>query len=187
MTQAHQRLVVELPVVPVAPVAPVAPEFGLFDGVVDGAVDGVVDDVLELVLGVVVDSVALPLVVPVAPIDDVDEPGVVLPVVVSVVVLLVLVLGVVLPEPVVVVAGVVLLEDVAPVPLVPVVDDVSALRWQALSERAAAMASATAVYWVFIRTPCSVCLESGKGSRDCPGVTLGRVGAAFVGSGSKRV
>jgi hypothetical protein len=37
------------------------------------------------------------------------------------------------------------------VPLAPVV--VSALRWQALSETAAAIATATAVSLVFIRTP----------------------------------
>ena len=145
----------------VEPVAPVEPEFGLDDGTVLGVVLDVVPDVLGVV------AVALPLTepVPVAPIDDVVL-GDVLPLaVVSVVVLElpVVVLGDVLPlrlpDPVaepVVVDGVVLLLPVVVlvefVPLEPVVL-VSLLRWQALSDTAAAIARATAVSLVFIRTP----------------------------------
>jgi hypothetical protein len=144
----------------------VVPEFGLEDGVVEG---GVVVDVLLLVPGVVVEALPLTLPVPVAPIEDVAPGDVLLLVVVSVLleVLPVVVLGDVvlgdvlplrLPEPVVlepvVVEGVVVLlelvEPVAPVPLEPVVA-LSAPRWHAASENAAAMASATAVNLVFIR------------------------------------
>lgn len=132
------------PVVPlVEPVEPVIPEFGLLEGVVL--------DVLLLVPGVVV--LAEP--VPEAPIDDVVPEGLVVSVLLEV--LPVVVLGVVLPlrlpEPVVepvVVDGVVDDELLEPVPLAPVVL-VSLLRWQALSERAAAIARATAVSLVFIR------------------------------------
>lgn len=125
------------------PVAPVVPEFGLLEGTVLGVVE-----------------LGEPL--PVAPIDDV-EPGVLLlPLAVVSVLLDVLpaVLGVVfmLPDPVVepvVVEGVdgvvllVLLVEESVEPVEPV--GVSALRWQALRERAAAIASAMTVYWVFIR------------------------------------
>ena len=149
----------------VEPVAPVEPELGLDDGVVEGGVLGVVLDVVLEVLGVVADTLPLVEPVPVAPIDEVVL-GDVLPlaVVESVVVLEpVVVLGDVLPlmppEPVdepVVVDGVVVLLPVVVllefVPLAPVVL-VSELRWQALSESAAAIATATAVNLVFIRTP----------------------------------
>ena len=118
---------------------------------------GVVEEVLPDVDGVV-DDVPLPLVVPVAPIEEVVELGVVLLVVSELVpVLDVVVLGVVgallrLPEPVVVDGGVVAVVDELeePVPLDPVVGAAS-LRLQALRERAAAMATAMAVTCIFIR------------------------------------
>ena len=135
------------------PVAPVVPEFGLLEGVV---LDVELDEPGEVLLDVLGD-VELPLVepVPVAPMVDVVP---VLPLAVVSVLVLLLVLGEALPlrlpEPVVVdgvVLPVVVLLELAPVPLEPVV--ALSLRWQALSDRAAAMAIAMAVYWVFIRTP----------------------------------
>jgi hypothetical protein len=146
------ELLVE-PVEPVVPVLPVSPEPGVVDGAVD-EVDEPLGDVLEL---------ELVLPVPVAPIEDVVLGDVVLRL--AVVSVLVPVLPVVvllplrLPEPVaepVVVDGVVLLLPVVVlvelVPLEPVVL-VSEFLWQALSVRAAANATATAVSLVFIRTP----------------------------------
>jgi hypothetical protein len=147
-----------VPVEPlVLPVEPVAPEFGL-----DG---GVVEDVEPEEPGVVeLDDEPMPLVlplvpVPAPPIEDV-EPGVLLVLPLAVVSLLLPVLPVVvlgdvlplrLPDPLVdgvVLPVVVLLLE--PVPLEPVVA-LSAPRLHADSEKAATMASATAVSFVFIR------------------------------------
>lgn len=124
---------------------------------------GVVLEVLLLVLGELLDE---PLV-PVAPMEDVELGEELLPLaVVSVLVdeLPVVVLGEVLPlmppepvaEPVVVDGDVVLLpgvvdDDVPDVPLEPVVLASPAGLLQALSERAAAIATAATVNWVFIR------------------------------------
>jgi len=131
---------------------------------------------------------ALPLTepVPVAPIEDVEPVlGVVLLVVVSVLLLVlpVVVLGVValplrLPEPVVlpvVVDGAVELDELlAPVPVVPALS----LRWHAPSDRAATTVRVAAATWVrvvFIRKLLEMgCANAnGKGSPDCPEVTLG--------------
>lgn len=144
-----------------------------------------------MVAGTVLGVVLLVLPVPVAPIDDV-EPGVVLAlpvvVVVSVLVLPVVVLGVVLPlrlpDPVV---DPVVVDGVVVVLLDELLSAGASARLQALRDRAAAMATAMAVYWVFIRNSLLVWLESGKGSRSCPGTTLGGQRPGDVGSGSNRV
>jgi hypothetical protein len=139
----------------VLPVAPVVPEFGLLEGVVLDVELDEPGDVLLDVLGELELPLMEPEPVPVAPMDDVVP---VLPLAVVSVLVLPLVLGdalpLRLPEPLEVdgvVLPVVVLLELEPVPLEPVV--ALSLRWQALSDRAAAMAIAMAVYWVFIRTP----------------------------------